>query len=76
MRHEKILRAAVRAGVGQLVEWWRERSRVGVDNRRRAEDRQVDLNRELRSNQRDTYLDIIGKFIDLRIYTDGFCKQL
>lgn len=68
--------AAIGAGVGQLVQWWRERSHAKLEDRRRVEDRQVELDREGRSARRDTYLDIIGRCIDFRLYLSEVLEQI
>jgi len=68
--------AVAGAAVSQLVQWWREHSRASIEERHRTEDRQEALNRELRVYQRETYLDIIERCVDLRIYLSRFLQSL
>ncbi|MFD0596821.1 hypothetical protein ACFQZ4_35010 [Catellatospora coxensis] len=64
------------AGVGQIVQWWRERSQAKVEDRRRAEDRRDQLHRERREIQREAYQDIIAQCIDFRIYLARTAKMI
>jgi hypothetical protein len=68
--------AVAGAAVSQLVQWWREHSHASIEERHRAEDRQEALDRELRISQRETYLDIVNRCVDLRIYFSRFMQSL
>jgi hypothetical protein len=68
--------AAIGAGVGQLVQWWRERLHASVEERRRDEDRRDALERERLSLSRETYLNIINQCIDFRLYLSDLIKEI
>jgi hypothetical protein len=53
--------AAVGASSGQLVQWWREQVRTGIEERRRQEDRGDVVARERRDHKRSGYVELGGR---------------
>jgi len=64
--------AFIGAVIGQIVQWLRDTLRIKVEDRRRSEDRQAELERERREVRREGYISLLQSLSKLRSLGGAF----